>query len=90
MNEKLESIVKVGIPAVAAVAGIALLELTGFPEHLQNYEYAKMELVRQYWGSFVASMQYSAPYVERAGCDLLAGFLSGLLGYFGHKALRER
>jgi hypothetical protein len=79
MNKKLEKALNIGIPISGAVLGVTLLELTGFPEHLQDYQFAKVELVKEYFGNTMAYLQnFVAPYIARGTVDLFAVVLPAI------------
>ncbi|MDP3027384.1 MAG: hypothetical protein Q8N63_06760 [Nanoarchaeota archaeon] len=75
MNQKLEKALSIGIPIGGAVLGVTLLELTGFPKHLQNYQFAKVELVKEYFGGPMAYLQNIVPYIFRGAVDFGAAVL---------------
>lgn len=75
---KLERIIKIGVPLVAAAAAVVGLELTGFPKHPQAYQFAKAELVAEYFGSFLGSLQEGVAYSTRVFMDGVAALTVGV------------
>lgn len=74
---KLEKIVKVGVPIVAGVATVALLEYFGVSRFVQDYEIAKSQVAREFFGDFIGNWNYYGSYVARGAFD----FIVGAVGY---------
>jgi hypothetical protein len=64
-------------PVIAAGAATAYFG-DDFAQKLQAYEYARTELVNQYFGNFMASVQQGWAYCSRVAFDILSG-LGGLI-----------
>lgn len=83
MNKsKLEEVIRASaIIAIAGTAAVGLVEYTGLAEQVQSYEFAKAELVREYFGDIVGKIAYGFAHTIRAGIDVAAGFTAGLIAY---------
>ncbi|MBI2043919.1 hypothetical protein HYT24_00980 [Candidatus Pacearchaeota archaeon] len=78
----LESTIRnMAITAIAGTAAVGLVEYTGFAEHVQAYELAKAELVREFFGEFAGKAAYVFAHSIRTGIDVIAGLTAGLLAY---------
>lgn len=70
---KLENIVKVGVPIVAGVAALALAEYFGVSKFVQDYEIAKSQVASEFFGSFVGGFNYYASFLARGAFDSVVG-----------------
>lgn len=87
MNSKLENIIRVAkewaIPIVGAAVAVTLLEYTGIPSFLQDYEIARSNVSRDFFGSFAGNWHYYGSYVARGAMDLAIGAIGA--GYIYDK-----
>jgi hypothetical protein len=81
----------IGLACLAGVAAAYGLEQTGLPQHLYQYQIAKVALVREYFGNTMANLQhYIVANATRIIPDAIAFLLSSALAHDGICHLEEK
>lgn len=75
MNQKLKSVLETGIPLVGAALAIFGSEVTGLSQHIQNYQFEKVALVKEYFGGPLSQLQQGVAYISRGVVDVTASII---------------
>jgi len=79
MNSKLkkclETAVDIGLPLAVGAATVYAFEKAGVSKMWQDYELAKIPLVKEYFGEFFGKAQVAVAYIQRGAVDF-AGFIT--------------
>jgi len=82
MNKTLEKILKISAPIAAGALGLAVIEGLGVSGYLQQYEMAKTDVTRQFFGETMANINYYSSYAVRAILDTYMTLLPAIGSYY--------